>query len=591
MKIGRITARNYQRLTHVDIPVRAPLLLLAGHNEQGKTSIADAIYHAFIGDARRVSLKKDYTDLVHDGQKNGAVAIEILGVANRSDDEPENENPAISVTVPKDKRTSDVDVPDVMRFLLDQTLLPRLPPEERRKVLFSVTGTRISGKTILERLKAKGANEKKAADIGAVLLAGFDAAHKEAVAKASESRGAWKATTGEVYGSKKSEGWKAPEPTVVYDEAQATKLRADVAAAQEKVATLQTQQGELNQQRRTFTEQETRRTALRSSVERIPRLEAKLATEQANVDEWTTKVADTRAQAEGAAPVEPLTCPHCAGLVDLKDGKLLQHNPPKKVSDAQAKALLPVHEESLRKVTVARDNTKRDLEQAKNEKAALHELDQNGAKNVDQADLDAAAANMATARQHLQAVQATLDALEAQKGAREKADEKTKTAAGHHTDVKEWEAISEWLAPSGIQTELLTEALKPFNARLQQTALATGWDLVSIDGDMVIRVGGRAYGLASASARWRTQAALVEAIAYVSKVRTFMLDEVELLIGDVRMSFLKWMHGIAARGEVDTAILIGSFNEAPQCPPTFQVEWVDSGRAGVQPEPELAEAA
>lgn len=578
MKLKHIGVVNYQRITRAAIPVTCPILLLAGENEAGKTSLADAVYHAVVGTARRVSLKKDFGDLVHDGQKRGLAAVEV-------DIGPSDSGPGVfSVVVPSDKRAVDgVDENPLLAYLLDATKFSTLKPEERRTLLFGITGTRISGKVILERLRAKGADSQKALDVGTVLMAGFKAGHDHAKTKASEARGAWKAVAGENYGSKKAEDWTAPKPA--YDAEKLAKLTADIEQAEQKVAGHQRRLGEISAQRTASANQQQRRTALVELVDLTARRQAKLDADQALVTEWEEKVRATELAAGAGPKVTPTACPHCGGLLEIH-GLALQAHDPAAQGDPKAIALLPMHRETLQKVTRARDNAKKALEECTNARAALTELDANPAPDVNEGEAASIQAEMQAAHQTAVHLTDSLQEQQQAKAAAERAEADTKKAAGFHKDVSEWEEIADWLAPSGIQSELLTEAMKPFSDRFEQTAKATGWGLVSIDMEMTVRIDGRPYSLCSESARWRADAVVVEAMAYVSGVKTFMLDAMEVLIGANRLAFLKWMHQLATRGELDTAILIGSFKEKPQCPPTFQVEWVEAGRAGVPSEQE-----
>ena len=51
MKITHITAQNYLGARAVDLPVTAPVLLVAGKNGAGKSSVQEAVRHALAGGA------------------------------------------------------------------------------------------------------------------------------------------------------------------------------------------------------------------------------------------------------------------------------------------------------------------------------------------------------------------------------------------------------------------------------------------------------------------------------------------------------------------------------------------------------------
>ena len=63
MKLTHITAQNYLGARAVDLAITTPIMLIAGKNGAGKSSLQEAIRHAIGGDAARVALKKDFKAL------------------------------------------------------------------------------------------------------------------------------------------------------------------------------------------------------------------------------------------------------------------------------------------------------------------------------------------------------------------------------------------------------------------------------------------------------------------------------------------------------------------------------------------------
>ena len=74
MKITHITAQNYLGARAVELPVTTPIVLLAGKNGAGKSSLQEAIRHALGGEAARVALKKDFKALMSDGASSSPSA-------------------------------------------------------------------------------------------------------------------------------------------------------------------------------------------------------------------------------------------------------------------------------------------------------------------------------------------------------------------------------------------------------------------------------------------------------------------------------------------------------------------------------------
>ncbi|TSC39498.1 AAA family ATPase, partial [Pseudomonas aeruginosa] len=81
MRITKLEITNFQGLRHAALDVSAPVLLVAGHNGAGKSSLLDGVAMAFNGQPRRVSLKKDMAQLVTEGAKKGEARVEWLDAA------------------------------------------------------------------------------------------------------------------------------------------------------------------------------------------------------------------------------------------------------------------------------------------------------------------------------------------------------------------------------------------------------------------------------------------------------------------------------------------------------------------------------
>ena len=134
-----------------------------------------------------------------------------------------------------------------------------------------------------------------------------------------------------------------------------------------------------------------------------------------------------------------------------------------------------------------------------------------------------------------------LDTLKALKAQADAAEKKTADAARHHADVVAWDGIGEALAPSGIPSEILAEALDPINTRLQQSAADAEWLTVGINSDMSVTCGDRPYALLSESEQWRADAMLAEAISHVSGLRLLVLDRFDVLDLKGREDLLAWL--------------------------------------------------
>ncbi len=566
MKLNRISVEGYQKITNLDIDIRAQILFVAGANEAGKTSLADAIRHTFIGEAGRVKLKKDFGDLVNDEFKQGVVSLEWSRGGNIG---------GSSLVIPAGTRTSDLEPTTAHQCLFDFRHFTSMPANDRRSLIFGMSKVRLNGATIRDKLIAAAASPAKVEAIAPILLAGFEAAEKQAKANVSEARGAWKATTGEAYGSVKAVTWKAAAMDWSLAAIETAQAMSDMAG--ELVNEANIDLGKLIEHHRTAaTMAQTK--AWTESAGTILRIETKLEKDEAELVEWTVKVDDTRAKASGArVDTSAMNCPHCAGLVVLRHGKLQAYESPQQVADPEAIRNLPIYEASLSTMRSAVDNDKRDLKASKLARDKLKEIGNSPTKEALEDELASERKRIKTLVDSLTDARKNLDAELAKKDAALKSSRDTDKAAGYHNDVQDWDAIAALLAPSGIQSQMTTEALTPLRERLQSTAKATGWHCVTIDDDMTVRIGGRPYSLNSQSAKWRADVAITEAISFISKEQFFMVDEVDVLDLTNRAALLKWLHGLANNGQIDTVLVAGTLKELPLLPPTFQTEWLQNG--------------
>lgn len=150
-----------------------------------------------------------------------------------------------------------------------------------------------------------------------------------------------------------------------------------------------------------------------------------------------------------------------------------------------------------------------------------------------------------------------------------------KQAAKYHETVKCWDAIRQALEPGGIPTEVREITLKPIRDRLKETALRTGWDVViNADGD--IELNGRLYQLQSESEKWRSQAALAEAISFQSGLGVLLLDRFDVLDLQSRNKAFHWLYAISRSGAYDTVLVSGTSVEPPGVSnDVMSVYWID----------------
>ncbi|HCF3278781.1 AAA family ATPase [Pseudomonas aeruginosa] len=569
MRITKLEITNFQGLRHAALDVSAPVLLVAGHNGAGKSSLLDAIAMAFNGQPRRVSLKKEMDKLVTEGSKKGEARVEWLDAAY--------EVQVCGVALPTGKGSALTDSP-FLPYVLDASLFASLDAKERRRVLFDLSGASTSPNQIAERLVAKGHAAALVEKVKPLLRSGFPAAVEQAKAYASESRGAWKAITGENYGSEKAVDWAPELLATVVTEDQVAEAGKNLQLLEDDLAEAQQALGASKQARQAADGRAQRIAKLRELVDLEPRRRNKLTTDEQNQDEWSEKVMAAELASSRSVPHQPLTCPHCQGAVDLQAGTLVVHQPPEQIADAEAARRLPEYREYLASAQRAVANSQRDLDECQ---AAAEQIKALEAESVEAPSAEAIANGEQAINELRQARDASRAKLVALQEALEAATQREASIAkaqAAHQDVVAWTGMVDALSPTGIPAEILADAIGPVNDTLKRLAGTAGWSPVQISADIDVTFGGRLYGLLSESERWRCDTTIALAIATISGLRLVLLDRLDVLDLPSRNQAIALMRAMTSDREIDSVVVAGTLKEPmAKTPEWLQAVWIESG--------------
>ncbi|MFW5397688.1 MAG: AAA domain-containing protein [Candidatus Accumulibacter regalis] len=570
MKITAIQAKNVIGARDVDVNLSRPVTLFCGANHSGKSSLSEAVRMALIGEPSRVSLKKNYQQLVTEGADVGYAVVEY-----------DRGQSAITLPNGAHEHTGSRRPSELLPFVLDAQRFARLDANERRQFLFSLTGLSITGHEVTKRMIERGCDAAKVEIIAPHLRAGSDAAHKEAQTKAREAKAAWRAITGETYGAVKAATWKAPKQERADD-----KLAPTMEALVRIEAQIETNTGtlgDMNGRAKRAAEQAGKLAELRAKAGGYARIADKIKRDEAELKQWEAKVAAAGKAAGQRMPDEPTyTCPSCSVVLrhDHVDGALVEYTSPPPV-DHDAAGRLREYQDAADLMRRCVANGKRDLAAADAAAQALAEIEDAGlAEAPDAEEIEALKADTDELRRQRSELQKILRELEGAERDAQQADQRTAGAATHHADVQQWETIAAALAPDGIPGQMLGEALGPVNGRLVDTAFSTGWMNVAITSDMEITADGRQYALLSESERWRVDAMIAETIAHLSGEKLLVLDRVDVLDIEGREDLLFWLDDLASSGDVDTCILFATLKSLPaKLPDSIQPIWIENGCA------------
>lgn len=582
MNIQSIHVENFLGARHVSVATHQPVHLFCGPNAAGKSSVRDAVALALTGDLGRVGLKKEAAQLVTDGAQSAVCAVSVDGAEYR-----------VAITA-AGKVHADGTHDTRLAYVLDAQRFAALDPTERRQYLLGLMGVKMDAAAVKARLLARGLPADKVERVAPLLRAGFDATAKDAKAKATEAKGAWRTVTGETWGSEKGKTWRATVPP--YDKGKLAEAEAEIKHADPAISSWNQRIGELQAQVARIDAITAALPKERDAAARAAAVRTKLATDEATLAEARAELAKLPEPGEPETKPQAaadLRCPCCDAALLLTDGGLFT-----RPDDSQDGLDMFADQQQPEPVTAAADrqrwadavamaertvaNDRRDLQAATDAQARLNALQAELAAmpatlRQDLEDARREAAKIGVAKQEAQQRLDTLRSLRAQA---EAADTKTAQAAGHHADVMAWDAIGDALSPDGIPAEILAEALHPFNDRLTRSADLAQWPRVEVTADMQIRTGlhERPYRLLSESERWRCDAMLAEAISHLSGARLLVLDRFDVLDVPGRQDCLAWLDEIGAAGEVDTALLFGTLKAPPVgLPDTIGVHWLEAG--------------
>lgn len=590
MKLTSLSVQNFLGARAVEVHLTTPVTLFAGKNGAGKSSIQEAVRMALTGEAVRVGLKKDYGQLVTEGAESGFAEVEIDGTVRAFVTLPDGKTTPLTEYVP----------PTALPYVLDAQRFAKMEPNERRAFLFGLMGLSAGGAEVKKRMLAKGCNDQKVETIMPMLRSGFDAAHKEAQAKARDEKAAWRTITGETYGDKKAATWAAEKPA--FDAAVLADLQQKIVATDAGLAAANQRMGGLQADHKRHAEAAQRLAELREKGSRYARIADKLVRDEAELKEWEAKVEDARQRAAGGRKVglvhdlaralfdlldtgEPCTVrPGEDPKIDAANYALNayedEHGSIKSAGagDAEAASKLPEYEKALHLLQSAVANDKRDLADADAAAKAITELETTNGTAPDEAEINAARKHLDDLKAERTAIAAKLAGQQDAERQAKQADERTAKALAAHESVLAWISIADALAPDGIPGEMLAEALTPLNERLTDSAEVAEWADVTVTRDMQVLAGGRPYALLSESEKWRADAMLAEAVAYLSKIKLVVLDRLDVLDLKGREDLIAWLDVLAQDGEINTALIFGTLKALPaNLPKTMTAHWLENG--------------
>ena len=586
MHIKTISIQNFLALEQVTLELQAPINLLIGPNEAGKSSIRDALQVAITGQARGLRTHEQQASFIREGAKAADIKIILT----------DGQAPIIWHKTPKVAATRTGPIPadaDMLSILADPFVFLSLEDGTRREVLFRLLpGLNPTGEMIYEKLADMIPDFDPGSAIPhemATLAAGksFKAAEVEAITRRRISK--------RVRDEAKVEG---PETQVtiggglrILPDIQLAEVESGLTALGIKRDKLQRIRGKVEAQADKLPELEH---ALNNLIPAEPPDSWDMARFmeglEINRDILVKCRAKVAAMTEGADPQKfPSLCPvfsvgcPSAGKEAVKGTKAKDVDPK---ALAKAQADLAEQEKEVRLIeadfatarlaqTTYDDYTKQRA--ALVDKIAKLKKTQEQAQNTGAIDEQIAALDL-----RIKIGYELLDAVREFWRKKAAADQAADKRAEAEKEIALYDALAKALAPNGIPSELIAEALGPVNERL---AFASGYlfpdsdehDPLHLNGDLEIYRGIIPYALLSKSARYRTGIAFQFALAVLSGARIMMIDEGDILDPPNRANLIDFL--LAVRQDFDIILVFATSDHADPSPiPELAVWWLDNGK-------------
>jgi len=583
MKITRITIDNLIGVSHIDVDLPTPIAIFAGANHAGKSSVREAIRAALMGMPERVLKKKDLHQLVHGQAKGGGAAVTVAGGAQATFAAPSGKQVATKLSVPEVL---------AMPYCLESAAFAAASADDRRQMLFALTGASSSKADIVAAMRERGLTDSVIEAVTPRLAAaGFPAAAKFAEERCRDLKADWKATTGETYGPVKADTWAAEVPTV--DTTALEQLKTRVEILKGKIATGRTQLGAAEQKLKTWQAAQESRAADEKAYAALQSCQDKLARDEAELARWTEQVHQLELRA-GTGPRVGLVHDLAAvltdvlGACDVPDDLLAvgnrhlaayesEHGPLGAQGDPEAAEKLPEARKARALMQSCVDNDHRDIKLAESAGARLQQEIEKGSEAVVQALRE----SLREADQELATSSADLASLQRQQQAADQALGRTTVAAATHREIQAWQAAIDALSSDGIPAEILLKSLGPVNRILAGLATTLNFPRVTITGaDIDIYAGDRPYALLSASERWRADAQIALALAELSGLKMVAFDGFDILDLAGRADCITGLDDLANAGKIDTALVFGTFKKLPGLGSFEHVSgyWVEDGQ-------------
>lgn len=538
------------------------VVLIAGRNGAGKSSLVEAITCATLGTAaaRGQTTKKAQAGVLHEGASAGSASLD-WGTGTQRVLYPEGKVETTGVP-PALPLGSPLGMGAVAWSSLDA---------KSRASEFSARAGAKPTRADLEQWLAD--HEGDPADADALMeridVSGWDAVHRTAAEAATKLKGAWEQVTGEAFGAVKANGWR-PAGLLRDEDYALASVEADLAAARADLERL-IAAGAVDQGR----------------IELLRPLAATLAERQAHEQNLRARIVELRA-ASGKLSMQRLDmlrgaadlahgCPHCRKAIEVVMDpaggvmEITKSQRPTMTAEqlADHNAATKQITDAVRQATSEIDNVEAELADA----VGLSNEATEAAREVDRLLKTAAGAARPEALAQQRMLVAALEAR----------------VAGVKAMIEAGEIFSRWaraqpmiqaLASTGVRAAAAQRALTAWNEEMAEIGKAGAMPPIALADDLTLTMNGRPYALLSESERWRCDALMSVALARKEGAALVVLDRLDVLVPDARAQIFRVL---AAAGLPAAVVACSARDRAPETLPSLKkaglgsVWWMEAG--------------
>ena len=577
----QVDVRNFRGCQFASITIER-ILLLAGTNHEGKSSVAQAVAAALSGNPvpyfKAGSNPGKPTTLIGKGE---AGALVRTG-ADKGSVEIQNGEAKIRVSWPKAEVTVEGDgslyASPVATGLINILDMAEKDKAEYLIGLLKATPTKEDVARALADFDISGqpvANLWKGLE-----TEGWDSIAKKLKENGVKLKGQWEQVTNERYGAAKAPSWIPKEgydPTLL--SLSKDGLEASLADQRQALERAIAQEAVMDADAAALKESAARLPALSAAYSRMSETAGILRNQ---TREAQKKVAELSAQEKEEADLpNVMDCPHCSRSVAL-----IRHGGAWTLAKPKAgKAPAPEQDEAkkslLRDAKAVVAKVESDLRETEQELAGLKAEQQAAVgagiklkkiKETQQA--PEASGSVDEAREAVRVAELRLSAFMA------------KTEADRiHQGIERNQYFLDVVGPEGARKPKLGTILGQFNAYLQKLCGAATFDTITLDADIEFRYGGRPYILLASSEQYRVKAVLQVAVASLDGSKLLIFDGADILDRVGRNGLLTLL------SQIDSPSLVAmTLSDQAEMPDLKRAGigssvWISQGTAQIRPKP------